>query len=170
MRVTTQTFWLPKAGNADAEYEDAFWPAEGSAAQPLQGFRCAVGDGATETSFSGNWARLLTRRWCEEANRTGFLESLPSRQQEWERQIEPVPMAWYAEEKARAGAYSSLLGLAFSEAAPEDEGSTGWQAIAVGDSCLFHLSSNVVKSFPLTRSDDFNSRPYLISSVMSHSS
>lgn len=103
MRVTTQTFWLPKAGNADAEYEDAFWPAEGSAAQPLQGFRCAVGDGATETSFSGNWARLLTRRWCEEANRTGFLESLPSLQQEWERQIEPVPMAWYAEEKARAG-------------------------------------------------------------------
>ena len=163
MRVTTQTFWLPKAGNSDEEYEDAFWPSEGSAAQPLQGLRCAVGDGATETSFAGNWARLLTRRWCEEPNCTGFLESLSSLQQEWGRQIESIPMAWYAEEKARAGAYSSLL--EFSDTAPEDEGSTDWQAVAVGDSCLFHLSSNVVKCFPLTCSDDFDSRPYLISSV-----
>ena len=165
MRVTTQMFSLPKAGNTEEEYEDAFWPDEVSAAQSLQGFRCAVADGATETSFSGDWAKMLTHRWCQEPDRTRFLESLPSLQKDWGSQIESVPMAWYAEEKARAGAYSSLLGLAFSETAPEDESLMPWHAVAVGDSCLFHLSSSIVKPFPVAHSEDFNSRPYLLSSV-----
>ncbi len=74
-------------------------------------------------------------------------------------------MAWYAEEKARAGAFSSLLGLGFSDSLPESDDSVSWQAVAVGDSCLFHLSSGVMEAFPLTCSEDFNNRPYLLSTV-----
>jgi hypothetical protein len=165
MRVTTQSFWLPKSGNAESEYEDAFCPEEAAAAVPLNGFRCAVADGATETSFSGAWANLLTRRWCEVQDINKFLEILPILQAEWASQIESVPLAWYAEEKARAGAYSSLLGLAFSEETAKDDNQVGWRAVAVGDSCLFQITNGDVKSFPLSRSEDFNSRPFLLSTT-----
>lgn len=166
MRVTTQTFWLPKAGNADAEYEDAFWPAEAAADVPLNGFRCAVADGATETSFSGAWAELLTRRWCEEdGDLAQFLASVPALREQWGGQIESVEMAWYAEEKARAGAFSSLLGLTLADALPDDGWPARWEAVAVGDSCLFQLTQDRVVAFPLRRAADFNNSPYLLSTV-----
>ena len=165
MRVTTRTFWLPKAGNSDEEYEDAFWPPEGVDDQPLRGFRCAIADGATETSFSGAWAQLLTRHWCEVQNLDSFRAALPALQEEWGSQIGSVPMAWYAEEKARAGAYSSLLALDFSGETPGNDSPINWTAVAVGDSCLFRIRGGGTKPFPLNHSDEFNSRPYLLSTT-----
>lgn len=39
-----------------------------------------------------------------------------------------------------------------------------WEAMAIGDSCLFQVSNdNLVAAFPLDHSDDFNSRPILLS-------
>lgn len=166
MRVSTHIFWLPKAGNMEEEYEDAFWPVVSADGVPLHGFCCAIADGATETSFAGDWAQLLTRRWCDDkGDLPQFRESLPALREEWVRRVEAVPMAWYAEEKARAGAFSSLLGIAFSDSELEKGNSAGWQAVAVGDSCLFQLSGDRLICFPLKHSEDFNSRPYLLSTV-----
>jgi hypothetical protein len=40
-----------------------------------------------------------------------------------------------------------------------------WEAVAVGDACLFHVvSGSVLSSFPLDRPGDFTSSPTLISS------
>jgi hypothetical protein len=63
MHVVTEAFWLPKAGNTLEEYEDAFWPRK-SMDRSLSMFRCAVADGATETSFSRVWAQTLVRAYC----------------------------------------------------------------------------------------------------------
>jgi len=168
MHVTTQTFWLPKAGNADSEYEDAFWPASSADTLPLHGFRCALADGATETSFSGAWAKLLTRRWYDESGDPArFLACLPELRGQWGTQIETVPMAWYAEEKARAGAFSSLLGLTLLDNDPASGWPAHWEAVAVGDSCLFQMRAGVTDfvAFPLRHSVDFNNSPYLLSTV-----
>ena len=61
MRIHIQTHWLPKAGNRSEEYEYAIWPARCEVWRGAR-LRCAVADGATETAFSGQWARQLGAR------------------------------------------------------------------------------------------------------------
>ncbi len=166
MRVTTQTFWLPKAGNSEAEYEDAFWPTEPADALPLNGFRCAIADGATETSFSGAWANLLTQRWFDEnGDLAQFLAALPTLQEQWGSQIGSLAMPWYAEEKARSGAFSSFLGLCLFDALPESDWPARWEAVAIGDSCLFQIRGGGSVAFPLRHAAEFNNSPYLLSTV-----
>ena len=64
MHVFAQPFWAPKQGNEDNEYEDAFWPRK-SIEHRATSFHCAVADGATETSYSGIWAKQLVRYLCK---------------------------------------------------------------------------------------------------------
>src|SRR5204863_208012 len=65
---------------------------------------------------------------------------------------------WYAERKAKEGAFSSLLGVTL-------EGER-WRALAIGDSCLFVVrSGKVLRAFPLERAEQFSNRPSLLSSV-----
>ena len=59
-------------GNADSEYEDAYW-AKASHSEQEMHLRFAVADGATETSFSGIWARQLVRAYC-----VGAFDGLPN--------------------------------------------------------------------------------------------
>ena len=166
MRVTTQMFWLPKEGNSVAEYEDAFWPNEAADTLPLNGFCCAIADGATETSFSGAWANLLTRHWCSgNGDLAQFLAVLPALQAQWGSEVESVAMPWYAEEKARAGAFSSLLGLRLFDVIPDNDWPARWEAVAVGDSCLFQIRADIAVAFPLSRAAEFNNSPYLLSTV-----
>ena len=63
MWICTQAFHTPKRGNVESEYEDAFHP-ERLFRRDLSEFHCAVGDGASESAFSGEWARLLVRGYC----------------------------------------------------------------------------------------------------------
>ena len=156
---------LPKAGNSADEYEDAW--ATTAAAETTPGiFACAVADGATETSFSGLWARLLTEAYCAGADTPEVLfDLLPLVQEEWRREVAAIPLPWYAEEKARRGAFAALAGLTL--AAPDDDESLAgrWTALASGDSCLFQVrDDDLIGACPLTRSGDFNNRPTLLSS------
>ncbi len=43
----------------------------------------------------------------------------------------------------------------------------GWRAVAIGDCCLLHVSGNgeLMEAFPLTRSEEFGSSPFLVGSV-----
>ena len=167
MLVTIQTFWLPKAGNSYAEYEDAFWPVESLRGVALSSVRCAIADGATETSFSAEWARQLTKQWCEARYSHGrWLRSLPALGGEWlrERNLESLP--WYSEEKVRSGAYSSLLGVSFFDECPDRGWPARWEAVALGDSCLSLFRGNeLAMTFPIASSIEFNTRPYLLCSI-----
>jgi hypothetical protein len=164
--ICMRAFWLAKAGNTPAEYEDAFWPRDGRLHESGAA-RLAIADGATETSFSGAWARLLVasygRGFLYDSN---FDAELRRIRRIWARFVGRKPLPWYAEEKLRSGAFSSLLGLTVLPAEAPG-GSTGdWHATAVGDSCLLQLRDDeLICSFPLTRADQFNSRPLLISSL-----
>jgi hypothetical protein len=167
MRIHSEAFWLPKAGNTEEEYEDAFWTSEPDNSNS-ESFRCAIADGATEASFSASWARLLVRAYCEGKFDQGLFDgTLTDLQTEWVQSVGSQPLPWYAEQKLLSGAFSSLLGVTLQEVASEavNGRSVSWTATAVGDSCLFHVRDDqLIERFPLTHSGDFNSRPVLISS------
>jgi hypothetical protein len=151
-------FELPKEGNSASEYEDA---------QELitdeRGIRCAVADGAAESLFAGVWARLLVHSYCTGQLTVASMETaLHELQQEWMDYVASRTLPWYAEEKARNGAFAALVGL---NVYVTSDGERQVHAMAVGDSCLFHVRSGVlISAFPLTRSVDFSISPFLLSS------
>jgi hypothetical protein len=161
-------FALPKAGNSAEEYEDAWATSEIAEAAPGT-FACAVADGATETSFSGLWARLLTAAYCAGVDTPDALfDVLPLMQEEWRRAVDAIPLPWYAEEKARRGAFAALTGLTLvAPEVPESDDAEGgsWTALASGDSCLFQVrDDDLIAACPLMCSGDFTNRPTLLSS------
>ena len=162
MYVIAETFWLPKEGYTSAEYEDAYY-SNYLSNNNLIVFHGAVADGATETSFAAQWAQILVRAYCEEPlNRDNLINNLPALQQQWIAQVTTKPLPWYAEEKLRRGACSALVGLTLFQ-----ENQRG-EALAIGDSCLFHISQDQLKNcFPLQHSQFFDNTPFLLSSNQS---
>ena len=152
MQALATAWWAPKSGNSASEYEDAY------AVEPAA-LRFAVADGASETSFARQWAELLVDRFVHEPPAPGELKQwVAPMQAAWAGANQPKATAWYAEEKARDGAFSSLLGVALQEGR--------WRALAVGDSCLFVIrAGRILRAFPLERAAEFNNRPLLLSSV-----
>lgn len=171
-----------KAGNAACDFEDAFafgpslsYPHPDVAlahsdATFIGGARAhvAVADGATESSFSGMWATMLVRayRKGEMQSTTALRKRVDSLAQRWLHSLNFRKLPWYAEEKARMGAFSTLLGLTIMPSVePQGEGGT-WQATAIGDSCLFHIRNDaLIQSLPVLHSSEFDNSPALLSSV-----
>lgn len=154
MLLDIREFRLPKAGNSLEEYEDAL-------ACDLRAGRFAIADGATESSFAGLWARELVEGYVASpppGSPWGLRRWLEPLQRQWHAAINWDQLLWYAEAKARAGAFASLLGL-------ELEPAGRWRALAVGDSCLFQVRGrDLVLAFPLERAEEFGNRPLLLSS------
>jgi hypothetical protein len=147
----------------------------------------AVADGATESSFADRWAQLLVNSFVQDpalvtdSNPVIFKNWLAPMQNQWHGAIAWDKLPWYAEEKARAGAFAALCGILFQvskgcRAVPfwrrwfgsrraEEPNPGRWSALAVGDTCLFHIRKNVLlKAFPISRSDSFSPRPVLLTS------
>ena len=164
MHVCTDPFWVPKEGNSDAEYEDAFWPLEPTE-QAGHCLRFAVADGATEASFSKLWAGLLVEAFCRgELSGGRYRENLLSLQAQWQAEVTARPLSWFAEEKMRSGAFSSILGLVLDDS-PAKRGRRRWGGYAMGDSCIVQMRGDaILASFPLDTSAAFNNRPLLLSS------
>jgi hypothetical protein len=162
MHVFAEALKMPKAGNTDSEYEDAYWP-EG----PVDGASCsrfAVADGATETSFSGIWARQLVEAYgagaFENPPDSGWLSEL---QQKWWSIVRDKPLPWYAEEKVGSGTFAALVGLTLDRESADSEHGT-WHAEAIGDCCLFQIrGSKILAKFPLQTSESFTNSPVLLS-------
>jgi serine/threonine protein phosphatase PrpC len=150
-RLRWHAFHTHKRGNAPDEYEDAF--ACNAAAA-----RFAVADGASESSFTATWAKLLVEAFIAAKGRSWRdLAWLGLPRQHWADDVDPRPLPWYAEEKREQGAYATLVGIVFARGS--------WRALAVGDSCLFRLrGGKLVRSFPLSRSSDFGNQPALLGS------
>jgi hypothetical protein len=181
----SQGFWLPKAGNSDADYEDAFAITQSSV---------AIADGATESSFARVWAEALvegfTNEHAVEAELEPTLEDSGGRwwttrdlreyvaplQRAWKAKVPWDRLAWFAEDKARSGAFATLLVFQFLRDSPRvgeeqelkchgAEPGLRWQALAIGDSCLFQIRDDTIRvAFPLVLAEQFNSRPILLSS------
>lgn len=165
MQVRAVPIWAPKGGSADSEYEDAFCPSR-ARYETRSYFRFAVADGATETSYSGIWARQLVRYFCKDSSNAHFDgDSFRYLQQRWSEIVRRRPLPWYAEQKISLGAFAAILGLILCDEACADESGHSWQAVAIGDSCLVLVrGEEVVARFPLTDTAAFSHRPHLLSS------
>lgn len=147
---------LPKCGCTEDEYEDAW------AADPIRG-RFAVADGASESSFAGLWARLLTEGFITASRPHDLSCWLDTQRQRWSAEVMPLELPWYAEMKREQGAYATLVGLSIRGPTKDRHGR--WQAVAIGDACLVRVRDRQnVQSFPMQRSTDFGNQPRLIGS------
>lgn len=169
MRALTTSFWLTRAGNDAAEYEDAFAPQK-DGRHSARRLRFAVADGASESMLSGRWADVLARTWCKSERRTTtemleaamaeFEEVLAAYLDERGRQDRPVQ--WFEQPGLDRGAFSTFLGVQFST---RRTNAGGWMAWSLGDSCLFQIREDeLVASFPLKSASDFGSTPKLMPS------
>ena len=164
--------WLAKAGNRPEECEDAsrvVYPQRiGAAGRRLA--RAAVSDGASESAFAGEWANALTNAFASRPpDLSGLTEDafnawLAPAQDDWHSDVPWDRLPWHGEAKARAGAFATLLGLTVG-AAPDGSHRLSWQAMAVGDSCLFIVRDDRLwLSFPLEDAAEFDNNPALVCS------
>lgn len=166
MHLLVSTFWCPKDGSSDEQYEDAYAPSDGT--YPVgDRFRAAVADGATEGYLSGEWAASLTAAWIELPKapparvvgqaRTDFASRLGKYRAR--RAEEGRPLAWYEESKLDDGAFATFAGVTITS-----EGEVF--SAAIGDSCVLHIRSNRIRhSFPLRTPAEFGLDPQLIAST-----
>ena len=160
MRVTYAAFWTHKGGNRSDEYEDAYAIAPAPSDERSAIWRFAVADGATDGYRSGPWANRLVQAAVNDQLRLHLLDTatLARVQRPFAAGFAVQSLPWYAEEKARRGAFAALAVL-------ELHPLTNWRATAVGDCCLFHVrAERLATAFPLRQSSDFNSSPFLIGS------
>ncbi|MFA6987977.1 MAG: hypothetical protein WC185_02870 [Acholeplasmataceae bacterium] len=152
---------VPKQGNIEQECEDSISVKITKEKDNRQLVRIAIADGATESSFAKEWANSLTKVFKKSRLPLDeFLFSkLPSLRKEWSISIQNVELPWYAQEKARSGAYSAFLGIIV------DLEALNFEALAIGDCCFFQIRNEIViRQFPLNSSIEFGNNPYLISS------
>jgi hypothetical protein len=146
---------VPRRGHTLEECQDAVAGAPDRS-------RFAVADGASESADAGLWARLLVEDFvASPARHLAWASWLPPLQARWAAEAVALPagaaVPWYLEERAREGAFATFLGVVVEDSA--------WYALAVGDSCLVQLRGGaLLRSFPLQRSEEFGSTPWLIGS------
>lgn len=161
--ITHRAFWMPKRGQAEIDYEDAY----AVSAHGMLPSHAAVADGATESAFARLWARTLVKGVVDEAvtDPETLTDKLPLWQAVWIETVEQRTrrLPWYAEQKAEEGAFATLLGI---ELQPEGT----WTALAVGDCCLFQLREEaVIEQWPLDAPEAFTNRPALVPSRTGYS-
>lgn len=163
MHVISRTYHVPKAGTSEREYEDAAYPACPRDTSKTM-FRCAIADGATESSFAREWARRLVRHFgVGTLTSPTFRDVIPKLQERWQRQVDRRPLPWFAEEAVSRGAFAAFLGVAM-RCSGSGSNSKQWGAIALGDACLFLVREDCLHTaFPIDSSAAFNNRPYLLS-------
>lgn len=172
MRALVSSFSAPKGGNAPEEFEDAYYPPSDGQVEG-EVLRFAVSDGATEGMLSGKWAEILVKAFCRtQSDSSDVREVLERSHTTWsrwkthylaDRQRRKRPVQWFEEPGMKRGAFATLLGMSLVSA--NGEGARLWQAIAVGDSCLFQVrEGKLINSFPLSSSKAFNNSPLLLAS------
>jgi hypothetical protein len=176
MSFFVSTYSLPKRGHNPHENQDAFRPLltarcqyiiDSSSEWQQPDFMAAVADGATESMLSDIWARILVSRVSHLFSDGGLPSLINLSSSAWSRfkrrkasagrSLTLLP-AWLEEPGLEQGAFSTLVALRLAE-------DQTWRALAVGDSCLFHVRDNeLLLQWPIQKSADFAKRPYLLCS------
>ncbi|HAF29437.1 MAG TPA: hypothetical protein DCG75_10360 [Bacteroidales bacterium] len=152
---------IPKQGNSEQECEDCISIKATKEQNKKLRLRVAIADGATESSFAKEWSNLLTKSFdkFKLPLKETLLNKLTDLRKKQEVLLKDIELPWYAQEKAENGAFSAFLGIRI------DLVNHNYEAIAIGDCCLFHIRNEVViKQFPVMNSSEFGNNPYLISS------
>lgn len=160
------TGWsVQKSPNDPVQNEDAWFVGAGQDQQGAPLAWIAVSDGATESVYSGEWARSLVQS-ADPLWPALSPEDLDGELQKVRERFVPVPpgeeVPWYARTKfVTEGSQATLLAATISPVG--HTGAAVLRAVAVGDSSLLLLrSSGQLESFPVTSSREFGTRPDLV--------
>lgn len=165
--IQSQVWHVAKDTAFAAEYEDAF-------SVQLRDGRAAIADGVSSAIFSGRWARILTRRAVEDppdlSLPDAWINWLAEPRRLWLEEIDFPRMPVHQKQKLRqvGGSFCTLCWVELY-AIPYAEGETPrclLRSFALGDSCLLHIrSGKLLRSFPLTKVEEFDLDPDSICSV-----
>ena len=160
IRLTATSFIIHKEAENPDDCQDACAQNDGKG-------RYAIADGVTRSFFPKEWATLLVNYFCEN-------DDLSLAKMGWQDSLDPIRQKWYeqVEEKVnernlfyltnsfstQESAVSTFIGIEFNK----DNGE--WDAMIVGDSCLFHKSAFEFKSYLIENSVDFTNRPDVFAS------
>ncbi len=160
IRLTASSFITHKEAETSEDCQDA-------CAQNDEKRRYAIADGVTHSFFPKEWATLLVKHFCDNTD-------LSVAKTSWRAWIAPSQQKWYeqVEEKVnernlfyltnsfntREPAASTFIGIEFNK----DSGV--WEAMIIGDSCLFHKSNTGFKSYLIENSADFTNHPEFFAS------
>jgi hypothetical protein len=166
MNVLVEPHWIQKRGSSSEEFEDAVCPPERSEFDQAN-VRCAVADGATESIFARRWAEQLVFAVCHhELSLQRLSSGIPQLRANWREWLVGKTLPWYADEKARQGAFAALVAVELTENETTGPQQGDWHAVAVGDSCLFHIrGEDILVRFPIDKAESFDNRPVLICSL-----
>ena len=122
--------------------------------------RYAIADGVTRSFFPKQWAELLVNHFCT-------MPDLPLNRETWKEWLVPIQEKWYKQVEERVKARNQYyLTNSFNTRDPAvstfvglevDKMKRQWQAIVVGDSCLFHKSAVGFKGYMIEKSENFTS-------------
>jgi hypothetical protein len=155
------------------DYEDAFFHTVGkdisqkTSIRSDHPYRVAIADGATESSFAAEWAGMLVHEFVNKPYTTvqEFQLRIQDLSRQWYLYLDTKELPWYAEEKMKTGAFSTILGIELNVREKISANTGSWSAFAIGDSCLFQVRNDKLHyTFPVGNSQDFNNSPVLISS------
>jgi hypothetical protein len=158
-------FTVPKLGSTELENEDR------TVVRQRRGIQVGLGDGATESALSGEWAEALVVSGWKSALLSKYLTAvgeipidviagwLEPLRRDFTKEHGNKERPWYARAKVRKGAHATFLAFRMFSGGK-------WRAVACGDACLIQLSgNNVLHAFPVCSADDFTNSPDLISSL-----
>lgn len=153
---------VAKQGNTIEECEDEF------VVSPNLG-SCALADGATDATYSGDWAKILVASFCrhvtEQINSNqinAWLEESISKWRDFEFNLQLRNLPWFTKEKLSNGSAATFVGLSFAIPSESSEHII-WKALAYGDACLFIVQDDFLRlSFPIESSKDFSNAPRLL--------
>lgn len=166
----SDALWIPKSSHSDTEHEDA-WAIDDTAGS------AALSDGASSAFMARSWARTITSRYVEdppEVSHGSFVRWVDRATQLWmESTGDPSgDGSWWAGESEKRGSFATLVGLSVAPIEPVGPGAPeglAFTAVAVGDTCLVHLSPDGahwkrIMSFPIDEPDAFGKHPELVAS------
>ncbi|MGP6206446.1 hypothetical protein ACNF42_00200 [Cuniculiplasma sp. SKW3] len=158
--MTIKSFNFSKVGNRQEESEDSF-------ALNSQKGRYAICDGASDSIFSGLWAKCLADSFVSEPynldSEEEYFLMLTDARKKWFSSINWARLPWNVKNKSIRGSYCTFLGVSIVS-----DDAIYCDAWAVGDSCLFIFEDNNFSSFPLTKPEDFGVHPDLVWSGYGH--
>jgi serine/threonine protein phosphatase PrpC len=165
-------FSLPKIGEAETTNQDRF-------ARSPDGRKIALSDGAGSSLYPGQWAEILVKSFCQSAENS--IEKIKQSEREWLQLAQeqwrqyylaklksPNRKWWEGGSQIKACGFATFLGLRLGGNGEKGE----WQAVAVGDSCLFKLErkKNNLLVFPIETAQMFKRTTQCFASLPEHPS
>ncbi|MGH2414786.1 MAG: protein phosphatase 2C domain-containing protein [Microcystaceae cyanobacterium] len=152
-------FSFPKIGEAEKTIQDKF---ESSPDRSL----AALADGAGSSLYPRQWAKILVQAFCQSPEdpiaklKQSYQEWLQPAQEEWRKYYlnklrNPKRRWWQGGSQIKSHGSSTFIGLRLQTLNGSEQ--SQWQAVAVGDSCLFKLErvTQNLFAFPIKTSQAF---------------